>query len=543
MKIQVAELFASLRISPEKLDEVDKFLNKAGQRVGKLAGRLNKEWGAKLGGALKYGALGAAAALGVATKDALDFDALLGDIAIGSDGAVGSIEILRDKILKLSAAVGVSKEEIAGGVKKFVELTGDGKTAADSMEVFAKVAKATKAEMSDIAEVAAAMSQQMKIGSPEFEKAFSILIAGGKAGSVEFKNMAALLSEVSAAGSKFQGVTGTEGLASLSSAFQLVRQGFGGPQGANKAATSLVSLMGELGDKAKILRKNGIRVWEKDPTGKLVRRNFKDIVKDLAKLNGQKRAEIFGLDASKALDELLKVEGAWDRLTETSRKANDLSTDFAKRQALASEKAANAWNLVKVRVAEAFTPERLQAFAELLGKSVELAIDLAGWVGEILGASNKIENQDVSRNVDDFVLGKKGKKGNYEQGLRDLVAAGTSNDAGQMRDYFGPHGQNTKSVVAANGDATPATIETLVQNARQKLAMIENTRKADRARMAARETARSIASAPGTTKIEVDAKVSLDTPLLKAEVTKTVKGHHDAAMREAMAGTSTEGAR
>lgn len=539
MKIQVADLYASLRISPEKLAEVDKFLDAAGKRVGKLAAKLNTSLGEKLGSALKYGALGAAAAFGVAAKDALDFDAVLGDISIGSNGAVGSIELLRDRILKLSKSSGVAKEEIAEGIKKFVELTGDGKAAAESMDTFAMVSKATKAEMSDIAEVAAAMSQQMKIGPKEFEKAFSILIAGGKAGSVEFKNMAALLSEVTAAGSKFENVTGTDGLADLSAAFQLVRQGFGGPMGANKAATSLVALMGELGDKSKILKKNGIQVWKKDPNGKLVRRNFHEIVKDLAKIDGRKRAEIFGMESGKALDELLKIDGAWDQLTESTKKADDARTDAAKRQALASEKAVNAWNAVKVAVAEAFTPERLQMFADILAKTLGLAIDLAGWVGEILGMSNKVQNQDINRNVDDFVLQKKGKKGNYEQGLRDLVTAGTSGDTGAMMRYFGNQGQTGQSLVAANGDATPSSVNELVNAARQKLSMIESGRKADRARTAARETARSIAATPGAVKVDVNAKVSLDTPMLKAEVTKTVKSHHDAVMRETMAGTSS----
>lgn len=549
-EMTIAELAIAIGLKTDGINaKLDKILGETEKKTKswgqKLASNLNKELGEKLGGALKMGALAGAAAFGVAFKDALDFDALLGDIAIGSDGAVGSIEVLRGKILSMSRATGVAKEEIAGGIKKFVELTGDGKAAADSMEVFARTAVATKAEMSDIAEVAAAMNQQLGIAPKQFDKAFSILIAGGKAGSVEFKNMAALLSEVAAAGSKFDGMVGTDGLASLSAAFQLVRQGFGGPQGANKAATSLVALMGEIGDKSKALRKVGVRVWEKRADGKTVKRDFRDIVKSLGKLTAKQRTEIFGLDAGKALEEILKVDGAWEQLTEKTKKANDNQTDYDKRQALASQRAANAWNAVKVAVAEAFTPERLQAFTAVLAKTLELAIDLTGWVSEILGMSNKVESEDLSRGVDDYVLKHKGKSGNYEQGLKDLIAAAESDDIGTMRGYFGQFANGKKSAVSA-GEGDVHTVEALAQRARQKLNMIANQRKADAARKAAREAVGSVSAysagaAPaggGAVKADVDVKVSLDKGLIHEETRKTVRAENDAALRETHAAVS-----
>lgn len=536
--MKIAELFATLRLKPESLEKIDKFMEDASKRLGKLAGKLNKSLGEKLGAGMKYAALGAGAAFGVAFKDALDFDAMLGNIAIGSDGAVGSTEVLREKILKLSKAMGVAKEEIALGVGKFVELTGDGKAAAASMETFAKVAKATKAEMADIAEVAAAMSQQMGIAPKDFEKGFSILIAGGKAGSVEFKNMAALLSEVSAAGSKFQ-MTGTDGLAGLSSAFQLVRQGFGGPQGANKAATSMVALMGEIGDKSKRLRKHGIRVWEKDPTGKQVRRNFRDIVKDLGTLSAQNRTELFGLDASKALDELLKTDGAWDKLTESTKKADDAQRDYDKRQALSSEKALNAWNSVKVAVAEAFTPERLKMFADILAKALETAVQLGGWIANLIGMDGGVDRQDEERAVDDFVLKNRGKKGNYEAGLRDMVKAAEGDDVGEIMKVFGPHARSENSYVAA-GDGDVQSVKRLGEIAKMKLRRIEAQRK-----LATRSTLSSVTGAPGgAAPIQVTVQNNINAKAADVEVRSVAreeaKGVLQGELRTAAAATGSQ---
>ena len=347
---KVADIFARLGLKVDKAEfqqgtgAIDRLATGAqtqGQRVGRaLAGIQSK-------------IVGLAAGFGVAmaARDAFGFQQGLEDLDIASRGSVGSLESVRSKILEVSNATGVAKDVILAGTANFVALTGDGKAAAEAMETFAKVTSATGSEMSDVTGASAALIQNLGIMPAQFEKAFSVLISSGKAGAIELKEMSSLFASLTPAASKFAGGAGVAGLAKISAALQLSRQGAGS---AAEAATQLEALMGAVsGTAAKRLRKEGVEVFNKDGTLK----EF-DAIVDAIQAKGFRRdklIEIFGRkEAVAAFESLTKVEGAWKGLTDQSMEANDLAEDYAKRQAMASVKLTKAWNKFKNAMTKVF---------------------------------------------------------------------------------------------------------------------------------------------------------------------------------------------
>ncbi len=395
--MQIAELFVALQFAPD-VKSLNRSLQMAEKRVDRWGARLKK----KLGGAfsnfagalgLSPGMLGAGALGGIFVsgfKDALSFSDQLDKLSIASQGAMGSTKAVREQILNLSRETGVAKEQLLQGAGAFIALTGDGKAATKAMEIFAKVSVATGASMEDISGAAAAMFQNLAIKPEEFEKAFSILIRGGKMGAVELKDMAGLLAELAPLAEQFRGGSGTAGLASLGAAFQLTRQGAGS---ASQAATQLEALMGALVQNAGKFGKAGIKVFdERTVNGKKVKelRSLEEIVFEIANSKLARDPELLvkalgRKEAYSAFLQLTKVKGAWGKLADETMKANDLGTDFSKRQQNDAVRVAKAWNDVKVTLAEMFTPDRIKAFSEALIQAFQIAGRLVSHIAEIAG--------------------------------------------------------------------------------------------------------------------------------------------------------------
>jgi TP901 family phage tail tape measure protein len=322
-------------------------------------------------------AAGAAAAIGGAAwgvKDALAFDQILTDIEQSSGGAVGSLAKLRKQMLGTSTSTGVAKEQVAAGAQAYITLTGDVKTAVSSMDLFARVARGQKTDMADVATVAATLGQQFKLSSDDFEQAFSILSFGAKAGAIEFRDMAGLMSSLGADFATFGGSTGKEGIATLGALFQVAKQGFGS---ASEAATGLEALMGSLQQNAAKLKKEGkIDVFESD--GKTLKPVLTLLDEIMSKdFTGAELFDLFGRKESvKTLNVLMRQRALVDSIKRSAMGARDVQADFNRRMKAPSERVTTAWNAFKNKIAEAFTPERIEKFAFLFEAVLDSVINL-----------------------------------------------------------------------------------------------------------------------------------------------------------------------
>jgi TP901 family phage tail tape measure protein len=346
-----------------------------------LAGMGGGGIGGMLGGlktAVGLGGVGGLAVMaGNEAAKTMRFEQAITRLRISSAGAITDLDGFRKSVFDVSNATGVAREDVLAGATAYVTLTGDAKTAAGSMGLFAKIAKGTGAEMGDVAAMLAALQQNLKIDPKDFEQAASIMIRGGKMGAIELKDMAELMASLAPRMAMFKGGTGVQGLADLGAALQLTRQGFGS---AAEAATGLESLLGSIVQHAKKLEKAGVKVFDvKDGVKTL--RNLGDIVQAIgqSKLMRDPTALQDALgrkEASQALRMLLKVPGAMDEISASTLKAKDVSEDFFAYHNSTAGRLESLFNTIQNSIAQAFTPDRIASFGHALYAAVETAGEL-----------------------------------------------------------------------------------------------------------------------------------------------------------------------
>lgn len=360
----IANLAAILRLTPDAKSF------KVGDRLlDGIKGQLTSIVGLA---AAVSGAIGAA-------KDFLNFDEALTDLDIAAAGALGSIADFRDQLLGVSTDTGVTKEKVLEVAAGFVRLTGDGKTATDAMDTFARVMKASGAQGDDVAGTAAAMAQAFGLTAKDFELGFSMMIRAGKAGSVELKQLATVLPELGGLFTQFAGGKGTQGLAELTAALQVVAVGTGGS--ADKAKTQVQALLSSFISNADKFKDKGIHIFDKD--GEL--KNFRDIIGEISRSKLAKDetalSKAFGsIEAFNAYIQLAKEGGkAWDDITVAQQGATDVADDYAKKSKSLSAIVKKTWNTISnvVTKASIVIAENIELITAAIGA---LLITLGIWL-------------------------------------------------------------------------------------------------------------------------------------------------------------------
>lgn len=325
-----------------------------------LAGAKGK-FGAGIGMGGGLGGLGGLAAGVVGTqvlRDEFGFQKNLTALGVASNGSMGPTDKVRKSVIDASNDTAVAKDQILEGASAFVALTGDGKTAAAAMRTFGRVAKATGSDVQDIAGTAAAMQQQLGIGPQQFEKAFSVLIAGGKAGSIEMKDMAQFSAELASQFKTFQGGTGVRGLADMSAAFQIAAQNFGGK--APETATGMKALFSAFTTPRtlKALKQMHVEIFKVGKDGKAQLKSFPEIFEAMAKTDIIKDPRLLtkvfeSSEARRAASAILGNVDAFKKLSAEIMRANDVNKDFATVMESQAGRMESAWNRVKNAAADA----------------------------------------------------------------------------------------------------------------------------------------------------------------------------------------------
>ena len=381
--------------------------------VSKLGGKALG--GAKALGSSLLGGLGIQAAGGLVGMVSGVFDLERGlvrfQIAAGKSNA--EMAEMRKQILDVSKETGVSSDEVLAGAQTYVDLTGDVKGATHAMRIFARIAQASGSSVSDVSTAAAALQQSMQLDPEDIEKVFSGLISQGKAGAVSLKDFAAELSSLAPRFAKFGG-SGLMGIADLGSAFQVVRQGFGS---ASEAATGLEAIMGALSLNADKFTRAGVKIFNVSKDGKKTFRGFVDIIDSIghSKLMRDPQAlqkAMGSKEAAQAFDMLTKNRDLLEQLYQEGLKTDTVQQDLNTYMQSSAGKVDAAWQKVKASLAEAFTPEKIEALANALSKAADYFGKLIGYmdeavhfIAEDLGTGDE-DRTRMARNViqgkDDF---------------------------------------------------------------------------------------------------------------------------------------------
>lgn len=329
--------------------------------------------------------LGIQAAGGITgmASDVLAYEKALVRLQITANVTPTAIRAYSKTIEEASLNTGINRNEILSAGSAYVALTGDMATATASTSTWAKIAAATGSTVSDIAQTAAAMSQQMGIGPADMEATFSALAAQGKAGAIELKDLAGVMSQIAPMWALFKGGKGLQGVRELGAALQVVKRGFGGDAG--ETVTGLQSLLVALTKNASRFRAAGIKVFDVDKNGKETMKDVFSIVDAISRSSLIKHPDLmekaFGrVEAYRAYIQLSQNKDLLAKFVSDSEDAGLIQRDFATFQASSAAKIERAWNGIKLAVASAFTPERVEAFAKGLEFAAGKLMEVARWI-------------------------------------------------------------------------------------------------------------------------------------------------------------------
>jgi len=352
-------------------------LAKTRAKFAKTFGRIGKGIAGKLGRALSPLNIGLGTA-GVAAigKSVLDFEDSLNRVSIQAEMSAEKTDELRQRMIELSGATGISRNELVQGVTALVNLQGTTGASADKLAVLSEASLATGESMENLAGLAFALGNSFKVtDAAGLEKGLSGIIQAGKVGAVPLGQMNVALQQLSAQFAEFGNNIGPEGAAELAAAMQVARRGFGS---AEQAATGVQSMMVNLIKQAKTLKKKyKIDVFEDD--GKTLK-SLSQLAPLFAKLtlpqltDALKRGE--AVKGMKALvDNLKDAEDATGEtvlgfysIAEAAKGSNAVAEDAAKRRESSAFQMQKQLNRIKETIAEVFTPERIEKFVMVMEK-------------------------------------------------------------------------------------------------------------------------------------------------------------------------------
>lgn len=346
--------------------------------------------------------------------EVVNFERGIARMAIAQGKSNDEMAAFRQQLVHVSDETGVARGEILQGASAYQALTGDTAGAAAAARTFARVSQATGSTVADVATTAAALGQNLGVLPEQLEDAFSILNVQGKAGAIELKDLAALMASLSAQSQRFKGGKGVEGMAEAGAALQVIRRNFGS---ASEAATGFESLMSSIVKNAKNLEKAGVKVFDKNPkTGRKTLRGFSEIIESIGRSKLMKDPTLLSkalgrVEAERALQALTSNWTDFKALVDTTD-VKSIGRDMEQYLASPAGQLDQSMNRLKKSAAEAFTPERIQAFAEMVegaANAISRLIDGINVAGNAIDAVTGKDSEAFL--VGEKVLGAKGAAG------------------------------------------------------------------------------------------------------------------------------------
>ncbi|MBX3506975.1 MAG: phage tail tape measure protein, partial [Parvibaculum sp.] len=197
--------------------------------------------------AMRYASpfIGGVAVAGVTKKafvDYANFDRTMRRIGITAEATGAEVSAATSKVKDLAKETRLPLDDVVQGLDA---LATQGKSMPESMAMLpaiARTAQAAGADVSDIANTAGAVADSLKISGAEMQNAFDIMVAGGKAGKFELKDMSRYLPSLAPAFAAV-GDKGETGLRKLVATLQIIRNQTGTAEEAAASAQNIFSKM------------------------------------------------------------------------------------------------------------------------------------------------------------------------------------------------------------------------------------------------------------------------------------------------------------
>lgn len=361
------------------------FANTVGGRMRKMFSGKDGAWSTGKGAIANFGGdmIGRGIdALAGAAGEVRDFEDTLQRLGQSTHQNEAQMSALADSIRRTSDATGVSRNELAQAASVYFDKTSDVQGMTKALDVFARTAQASGAASSELVDVAAAMKDSMKMDSSEYEETFGALIAQGEAGKVTLKELAREAPSLMAMFSKFG--TGKRGVLEMNAAFQVGAKAFGS---ASQAATGLEAMMGMLQARQSQLAAQGVKVFKQNKDGTVTLRGLSEIVDDIRKKNidPRKWGKVFGenKEGRNFLETLLKFPDLYQEILAAGQKTGVVQEYAMARADSRAGRLELSINRMKGALADAFTPERIEAFTRAIESAAEKIGPLVDGVGKI----------------------------------------------------------------------------------------------------------------------------------------------------------------
>lgn len=406
-KLRAAQLKQTIGSQSQELQRLRTSLNQAGVSTRNLHAdqqRLQRQTQQLIATQQKLKATHDAIAANSAARD--NFRSQVGDaIAMGASVAI-PVKLAADREFNL-AQIGnltdMTKEQLAK-LQKDVEKTAnatynsydgmlqslnvllaegmDIKPAIELQNAIGRAATAANADITDIAKTANSMAGAMKVPAAEMELAFNKLVAAGKAGSFELKDMAQYFPQLTAQASSL-GLKGTDGVVTLAASLQMARKG---AADASTAAGNFNNFMSKLTspETKKRFKEMGVDIEAafkdsinagKDPVIEMIK-----LINEMTNGDKFRIGELFGdMQVIDFLNPVLQDMGEYEKLLREIGAANgDLQKDFERMSATSTKQ----WVLLTNNLgnlASALGTVLLPAVNAIVGP----LSTMAGWIGNL----------------------------------------------------------------------------------------------------------------------------------------------------------------
>lgn len=171
-----------------------------------------------------------------------DLERRVNRIVVNADRGAGAIDPTIRRLQDVAAQTRTGFDDVVGGLEALIA---SGRSLDESLAFLPAVAltaQASGAAMNDVALTADSMSGSLKISADDMQRAFDILVAGGKAGKFELKDMAQYLPSLLPAMAAM-GYKGTDGLRKVVAMLQVMRNQAGS---SSEAATYLGNVLNKV---------------------------------------------------------------------------------------------------------------------------------------------------------------------------------------------------------------------------------------------------------------------------------------------------------
>lgn len=307
---------------------------------------------------------GLSRAIGDTVTKAADLDRRMTRIRVTAGSSAEAMASATKMMQELAVETALPFDKVAGGMEALVA---QGRSLEDAMSFLpsvARTAQAAGAEVDDIAKTADSVGTNFKIAGKDMQRAFDIMVHGGKAGQFELKDMARYLPSLAPAAAAV-GLKGAEGLEQMVAMLQVVRRGTGTTEEAAASMSNIFAKM-ESEQTVKKFADFGINLPKEMKQARKEGRNLLEVFEELShkavKGDLSKLPQLFtDMEFARGMRALLSFRGEWQKLQADMRQnaAGSTMRDFntvAKGARAEIDRLGQAWENFQTRLGKKMEP-------------------------------------------------------------------------------------------------------------------------------------------------------------------------------------------